>query len=248
MNMVPRTVLTRSSLISLIAARPVVQPRTVVNNARHMKNVINNSYSTARMPFNKITAANNSNFNKRVNIVNDKNVNVARPKAVLSAGNPQQDLKDKGVINSGCSRHMTGNRSYLTNYEEIDGGFVAFGGNSKGGKIIGKACDYAGKDRLETDEEKKDTEDLRNEDSEILSIEEPRVNQEKDASVNSTNTINTVSLTVNTTSIEDNVVDENIVYGCADDPNMLELKEIKRFSDAEDDISGVDMNNLDTYF
>ncbi|GJT17262.1 ribonuclease H-like domain-containing protein, partial [Tanacetum coccineum] len=53
-------------------------------------------------------------------------------------GNPQQDLKDKGVIDSGCSRHMTGNRSYLTDYEEIDGGFVAFGGNSKGGKITGK--------------------------------------------------------------------------------------------------------------
>ncbi|GKC81806.1 hypothetical protein Tco_1137523, partial [Tanacetum coccineum] len=42
-------------------------------------------------------------------------------------GNPQQDLKDKEVIDSGCSRHMTGNRSYLTDYEEIDKGFVAFG-------------------------------------------------------------------------------------------------------------------------
>ncbi|GJX50748.1 hypothetical protein Tco_0277593 [Tanacetum coccineum] len=50
-------------------------------------------------------------------------------------GNPQQDLKDKGVIDSECSRHMTGNRSYLTDYEEIDGGFVSFGGNSKGGKF-----------------------------------------------------------------------------------------------------------------
>ncbi|GJZ52180.1 putative ribonuclease H-like domain-containing protein [Tanacetum coccineum] len=33
---------------------------------------------------------------------------------------------------------MIGNRSYLTDYEEIDGGSVAFGGNSKGGKITGK--------------------------------------------------------------------------------------------------------------
>ncbi|GJS16574.1 putative ribonuclease H-like domain-containing protein [Tanacetum coccineum] len=49
-----------------------------------------------------------------------------------------QDLKNKGEIDSGCSRHMTGNRSYHTYYEEIDGGFVAFGGNSKGGKITGK--------------------------------------------------------------------------------------------------------------
>ncbi|GJU75573.1 ribonuclease H-like domain-containing protein [Tanacetum coccineum] len=53
-------------------------------------------------------------------------------------GNPQMDLQDQGVIDSGCSRHMTGNMSYLTDYEEIDGGYVAFGGNPKGGKITGK--------------------------------------------------------------------------------------------------------------
>nr|GEY06605.1 retrovirus-related Pol polyprotein from transposon TNT 1-94 [Tanacetum cinerariifolium] len=35
-------------------------------------------------------------------------------------GNPQQDLQDKGVIDSGCSRHITGNMCYLTDYEEID--------------------------------------------------------------------------------------------------------------------------------
>ncbi|GJS01051.1 ribonuclease H-like domain-containing protein [Tanacetum coccineum] len=53
-------------------------------------------------------------------------------------GNPQQYLKDKGVIDIVYSRQMTRNKSYLTDYEEIDGGFVAFGGNSKGGKITGK--------------------------------------------------------------------------------------------------------------
>ncbi|GJV26915.1 putative ribonuclease H-like domain-containing protein [Tanacetum coccineum] len=46
--------------------------------------------------------------------------------------------QDQGVIDSRCSRHMTGNMSYLTDYEEIDGGYVAFGGNPKGGKITGK--------------------------------------------------------------------------------------------------------------
>ncbi|GKA03058.1 retrovirus-related pol polyprotein from transposon TNT 1-94 [Tanacetum coccineum] len=53
-------------------------------------------------------------------------------------GNPQIDLQDQGVIDSGCSRHMTGNMSYLTDYEEIDRGYVTFGGNFKGGKITGK--------------------------------------------------------------------------------------------------------------
>ncbi|GKB28244.1 hypothetical protein Tco_0867645 [Tanacetum coccineum] len=45
---------------------------------------------------------------------------------------------DKGVIDSGCSRHMTRNMSYLIDYEEIDGEYVAFEGNPKGGKITGK--------------------------------------------------------------------------------------------------------------
>ncbi|GJZ52909.1 hypothetical protein Tco_0607794 [Tanacetum coccineum] len=52
-------------------------------------------------------------------------------------GNPQMDLQDQGVIDSGCSRHITGNMSYLTDFEEINEGYVAFGGNPKGGKITG---------------------------------------------------------------------------------------------------------------
>nr|GEV37679.1 hypothetical protein [Tanacetum cinerariifolium] len=56
-------------------------------------------------------------------------------------GNPHQALKDKGVIDSGCSRHMTGNISYLSEFEEINGGYFAFSGNQKGGKIIGKDDD-----------------------------------------------------------------------------------------------------------
>nr|GEX82127.1 hypothetical protein [Tanacetum cinerariifolium] len=44
-----------------------------------------------------------------------------------STGNPQQALKDKGVIDSGCSRHMTGNMSYLSDLEELNGGYVSFG-------------------------------------------------------------------------------------------------------------------------
>nr|GEV05197.1 ribonuclease H-like domain-containing protein [Tanacetum cinerariifolium] len=48
---------------------------------------------------------------------------------------PQGRLKsDQGIFNNGCSRYMIENKSYLTDYQEIDGGFVAFGGNAKGGK------------------------------------------------------------------------------------------------------------------
>nr|GEV73292.1 putative ribonuclease H-like domain-containing protein [Tanacetum cinerariifolium] len=47
-------------------------------------------------------------------------------------GNPQQALKDKGVIDSGCSRHMTRNISYLSDFKVINGGYIAFGRNPKG--------------------------------------------------------------------------------------------------------------------
>ncbi|GJT37683.1 hypothetical protein Tco_0937548 [Tanacetum coccineum] len=52
---------------------------------------------------------------------------------------------NQGIFDSGCSRHMTGNKSFLTNYQEIDGGFVAFGGSPKGGKITGKGKIRTGK-------------------------------------------------------------------------------------------------------
>nr|GEX23762.1 putative ribonuclease H-like domain-containing protein [Tanacetum cinerariifolium] len=60
-------------------------------------------------------------------------------------GNPQYALKDKGVMDSGCSSYMTGNTSYLSDFEELNGGYVAFGGNPKGGKIFGKGKIKTGK-------------------------------------------------------------------------------------------------------
>ncbi|GKC08975.1 ribonuclease H-like domain-containing protein [Tanacetum coccineum] len=56
---------------------------------------------------------------------------------ISKRGNPQQALKYKGMFDSGCSRHMTGNKALLTDYQDIDGGFVAFGGSTRGGKITG---------------------------------------------------------------------------------------------------------------
>nr|GEU81035.1 ribonuclease H-like domain-containing protein [Tanacetum cinerariifolium] len=54
-------------------------------------------------------------------------------------------LEILGVIDSGCSRHMTRNISYLFDFEEINGGYVAFGGNPKGGKITSKGKIKTGK-------------------------------------------------------------------------------------------------------
>ncbi|GJR87122.1 hypothetical protein Tco_0211133 [Tanacetum coccineum] len=78
-----------------------------------------------------------------------KAVNTARPNsAVVNAvranqGHPQKE--DQGYVDSGCSRHMTGNMSYLSDFKEFDGGYVTFGGGAKGGKITGKRTLKTGK-------------------------------------------------------------------------------------------------------
>ncbi|GKD06903.1 hypothetical protein Tco_1186588, partial [Tanacetum coccineum] len=172
-NMVPRAVLMKSGLVSLNTARQVntAHPKITMNSARPMTNLSKSAHSTVKWPIHKNTTFKNSNFNQRVNTVKDKNVNAARPKAVVNAArpkavvnvvkgnnvnavkasacwvwkpktkiqvsdglgpqkkliflsnvldNPQMDLQDQGVIDSGCSRHMTGSMPYLTDYEEID--------------------------------------------------------------------------------------------------------------------------------
>ncbi|GJY27708.1 putative ribonuclease H-like domain-containing protein [Tanacetum coccineum] len=86
------------------------------------------------------------NISKTAVLVNTaRQVNAAHSKTTVNAARPMSYLSktahstDQGVIDSGCSRHMTWNMSYLTDYEKIDGGYVAFGGNPKGGKITGKS-------------------------------------------------------------------------------------------------------------
>ncbi|GJZ56678.1 zinc finger, CCHC-type containing protein [Tanacetum coccineum] len=49
---------------------------------------------------------------------------------------PHRALKNKGIVDSGCSRHMTGNKAYLDEFQDFNGGPVAFGGSK--GHITGK--------------------------------------------------------------------------------------------------------------
>ncbi|GJZ58609.1 putative ribonuclease H-like domain-containing protein [Tanacetum coccineum] len=64
---------------------------------------------------------------------------VKSARETVEKGNPQQkEYKEKGVIDSGCSRHITGNKFYLTEYEDYDGGFVSFRDGK--GRISGKVC------------------------------------------------------------------------------------------------------------
>ncbi|GJX92397.1 hypothetical protein Tco_0345723 [Tanacetum coccineum] len=133
-NFVPKAVLMKSGIktlntagqnfskaaVSVNTARPIntAYPRPTVNSARTTSNVFNRAHTHVRRPFNKSTTNKNSNLKEKVNTVKGND-------------NSQLELQEKGVIDSGFSRHMTRNKSYLSDYEEIDGGFVAFRGDPK---------------------------------------------------------------------------------------------------------------------
>nr|GEX04916.1 uncharacterized mitochondrial protein AtMg00810-like [Tanacetum cinerariifolium] len=94
--------------------------------------------------------------------------------------------------------------------------------------------------------EKKGAEDLGNKDCDVQSPENLRIHQAKDANVNITNNITTVSPPVNAANIEDNSIDENTVYGCVDDLNMPNLEDIVYSEDDEYVGAKADMTNLDS--
>ncbi|GJS76222.1 hypothetical protein Tco_0726103 [Tanacetum coccineum] len=60
---------------------------------------------------------------------------------MLKKGNPEILLQDHAVVDSGCSSHMTGNKAYLSNYEDFNGGFVAFRSDPKGDELNFKLLD-----------------------------------------------------------------------------------------------------------
>nr|GEX50150.1 hypothetical protein [Tanacetum cinerariifolium] len=115
----------QSQTVLTTTARPVsaVKPIFSMPRPKLVSRAVSKSKSPLRRHLPRRPFSNPSNSPPRVTA------------AQASVGNPQQALKDKGVINSRCSRHMTGNMSYLSNFEELNEGYVAFGGNPKGGKI-----------------------------------------------------------------------------------------------------------------
>ncbi|GKE65308.1 hypothetical protein Tco_1519469, partial [Tanacetum coccineum] len=85
--MVPRAILIKSGLVSVNTSRQVndVHTKTIVNAARSMSHLSKIAHSTIKRPIHKNTTFKNNNFNQRVNTIKDKNVNTAKPKAVVNA-------------------------------------------------------------------------------------------------------------------------------------------------------------------
>ncbi|GJV10048.1 hypothetical protein Tco_1351589, partial [Tanacetum coccineum] len=86
------------------------------------------------------TARHNFN-NQAVSTSAARKVNDVRP--ILNNDDPHKTLKKKGIVDSGCSRHMTGNKAYLDEYQDYNGGPIAFEGSK--GYITGKGKIKIGK-------------------------------------------------------------------------------------------------------
>nr|GFA11387.1 ribonuclease H-like domain-containing protein [Tanacetum cinerariifolium] len=152
----------KSQLVLTTAARTVSAIKQIFSMSR--PKLASRAVSKSKLPLRRHLphhpSSNSSNSPPRVTAAKASAVSAAhdkkgtwvwRPKCLIldhdlrTISNPQQALKDKGVIDSGCSRHMTRNMSYLSDFKELNGGYVAFGGNPKGGKITGKGKIKTGK-------------------------------------------------------------------------------------------------------
>nr|GEU34282.1 hypothetical protein [Tanacetum cinerariifolium] len=106
-----KDLLTKSRLVPLTATRLVTTavPQPHVTRLRLAKNVVTKPNSPPRRTINIRPSPSHSNFPNKVTNAKASKVNAVK-----------------------------GNISYLSNFEAINGGYVAFGGNLKGGKITSK--------------------------------------------------------------------------------------------------------------
>nr|GEW64700.1 ribonuclease H-like domain-containing protein [Tanacetum cinerariifolium] len=164
-HMIPTVILTQSKPVSITAVRPVsaVVPKIKVTQPRHANLIVTKSKLPIRRHITRSPSPQTSNLPLRLTTVTTLVVRAAqgmqgkwvwRPKCpildhVSRTTSASMTLKrfdyhdalwrsKSGVIDSGCSRHMTRNMSYLYDFEVFNGGYVTFGGNPKGGKIFRK--------------------------------------------------------------------------------------------------------------
>nr|GFA56540.1 hypothetical protein [Tanacetum cinerariifolium] len=149
-HVVPTTVLTRSKLVLLTTARLVTAavPHNNVIRPRPTKPVGTKPHSPPRRTINRKPSPPASNFPPKVTTAKAPKVNAVKRVQGNWVWKPKCPILDhvschisvsmtlkKFDYTDALGRSKSGNMSYLTDFEEINGGYVAFGGNPKGGKI-----------------------------------------------------------------------------------------------------------------
>nr|GEY42548.1 ribonuclease H-like domain-containing protein [Tanacetum cinerariifolium] len=158
-------VLPKSKPVFVTAARPVnvVVPKIMVTKPRHALSLNTKLNSIIRRHKTCSHSSKTSNSSLKVTAAKASVVSAVKGKQRKWASRPKCSILDHdsrttsasmtlkrfdyndalgrskpGVIDSGCSRHMTWNMSYLSDFQELNGGYVTFRGDPKGGNISGK--------------------------------------------------------------------------------------------------------------
>ncbi|GJZ17664.1 putative ribonuclease H-like domain-containing protein [Tanacetum coccineum] len=275
-NFVPTAVATKSGQVPVNVAKPVntAAPKPKVNDALPTTYSYFKAHSPVRRAFNQKSAAKTNNFNEKVNTARVNNVTTVGPKAVVSAaggneenvGNPQYTLQDQRIFDSGCSRHMTGNKSFLVDYQEIDSGFVAFGGSPKG--VV--ARNQTNRNTVANDAGKKTTEEPTNKgerngqekergasnkegDQNVQDLRaelDKLLVQQKEGYANSTNRVSTVNPSVSAAGQSfdnaDDLSTDPLMHDLEDTTDLLNTGIFSGAYDDEDVGAEAGLNNLET--
>ncbi|GJW70540.1 putative ribonuclease H-like domain-containing protein [Tanacetum coccineum] len=149
---VPRSVQLNAGRPKLNSVRPNINTgRTNINSVRPKVNVVSPKVNTvrSRQPVPHKTS-NSEGWGSAVRTSASYNWGSLDPNfhynrgptfnrtlnAKRSKDHPLKNMVDRGIFDSGCSGHMTGNKGQLENFEEFNGGSVTFGGSK--GYISGK--------------------------------------------------------------------------------------------------------------
>nr|GEY15116.1 hypothetical protein [Tanacetum cinerariifolium] len=162
-NFVPTAVLTNSGKVLINTAKQsspraatststaryvnTAAARPTVNGAKPSSNIFHKSHSPVRRTFNQRIATKNSDLKETINTTKRPTGNVIDN---ISKDGGSYMLKRFNYVDlqgrlNGFSRHMMKNKSILTDYQEIDGRFVAFGGSPKRGRLPRKCKIRTGK-------------------------------------------------------------------------------------------------------
>ncbi|GKD35600.1 ribonuclease H-like domain-containing protein [Tanacetum coccineum] len=156
-NSVRSRVNTVTTNVNTVRSRPPVPTRTSNSfspkrpqvNQFNQRRHFSKSHSSVRRPFAKNTAqmshshAVKGNWGSAVKTSAGYNWRNSKPNSNCDSGptfirtdHPLKNMVDRGIFDSGCSGHMTGNKDQLEDFEEFNGGSVTFGGSK--GYISGK--------------------------------------------------------------------------------------------------------------
>ncbi|GKC53816.1 hypothetical protein Tco_1076561 [Tanacetum coccineum] len=148
----PRVNTVNSNVNTVRSRQPVptsFSPKRPQVNQFNQRRHFSKSHSSVRRPFAKNTAqmshshAVKGNWESAVKTSAGYNWRNTRLNFNCNGGptfsrtdHPLKNMVDRGIFDSGCSGHMTGNKDQLEDFEEFNGGSVTFGGSK--GYITGK--------------------------------------------------------------------------------------------------------------